>query len=70
MNHRWGEPDRMAQKTERECTRGCRTIKVTIHPGGRRGPQSYTEFWRDGELIGSRGSKVPVCEPVEAEAEA
>lgn len=70
MNHRWPElGNRMAQKTERECLRGCGVIKVTMHPRGRDiRTCHYTEFWRDGELIGARGSKVPVCEPVEVTA--
>lgn len=65
MNHLWSSPNRMAHKTERECTRGCRTIMVTLHPIGRDGREHYTEFWRDGELIAGRGSKRPKCEPVE-----
>jgi hypothetical protein len=66
--HRWGKPDRMAQKTERECLRGCRTVKTTLHPHGRDGFEHYVEYYRDGGLIGARGSKVPVCEPVEVGA--
>ena len=61
--HRWGEPERKVQKTERECTRGCRTIKVTLHPDGREGRVHRIEFWRDGEQI--EGKHTPACEPVE-----
>lgn len=64
MNHLWGAPDRMIHKTERECTRGCRIVMVSLHPFGRDGRVHETEFWRDGELI-SKGSKRPKCEPVE-----
>jgi len=62
MKHKWGEPDRMAFKTERECTRGCRTIRVTFHRGGRH----WIEFYRDGEKVGD--GKTPACEPVEVPA--
>lgn len=58
MNHKWGEPNRMAQKTERECQRGCRTIRVTFHQGGRH----WIEFYRDGEKVSA--GKTPACEPV------
>jgi hypothetical protein len=67
MNHRWSVPNRMAQKTERECLNGCRTVKVTMHPAGREGHEHYVEFYRDGEMIAVRGQRVPVCEPVKAE---
>lgn len=60
--HRWGEPNRMAQKTERECLRGCNTIRVSFHHGGRH----WIEFWRDGEKC--EGPHTPVCESVMAEA--
>jgi hypothetical protein len=66
MNHRWSEPNRMVQKTERECLRGCRTIKVTMHPFGREGRVHSVEFWRDGEKID--GTRTPVCEPVGVKA--
>jgi hypothetical protein len=59
--HSWGAPNRLAQKTERECVRGCRTIKVTMHPDGREGRAHWIEFWRDGEKI--EGRHTPVCEP-------
>ena len=62
QRHRWGEPNRLAQKTERECLRGCRTIRVTFHQGGRH----WIEFWRDGEKC--EGTRTPVCEPVEVTA--
>lgn len=58
MKHRWGAREPKAEKTERECTRGCGTIKVTFHRGGRH----WTEFCRDGEKFEGRGT--PVCEPV------
>jgi len=61
--HSWGEPNRLVQKTERECTRGCRTIRVTFHARGRH----WIEFWRDGEKI--EGTHTPVCEPVMMEVE-
>jgi len=64
--HRWGKPNRLAQKTERECTRNCGTIKVTMHPDGREGREHWVEFWKDGEKIEGKGT--PVCEPVEVEA--
>jgi hypothetical protein len=71
MNHRWPKlGNRMVQKTERECLRGCGTIKVTLHPHGRDGHDHYVEFWRDGELIAGRGERVPVCEVVEQEVTA
>lgn len=65
--HRWGEPNRMAQKTERECLRGCRTIRVTMHPDGREGRRHSVEFWRDGEKC--EGTHTPVCESIEATME-
>jgi hypothetical protein len=64
QRHRWDEPNRLAQKTERECLRGCRTIKVTMHPDGREGRNHWIEYWRDDDLIGAKG-RAPVCEPVE-----
>lgn len=66
QRHRWGEPNRMVHKTERECSRGCRTIKVTLHPFGREGRVHAVEFWRDGEKC--EGARTPVCEPVEVAA--
>lgn len=64
--HRWPKlGNRMAQKTERECLRGCHTIKVTMHPDGREGRDHWIEFWRDGEQI--EGKHTPSCEPVMAE---
>jgi hypothetical protein len=62
QRHRWGEPNRLAQKTERECLRGCRTFRITFHLGGRH----WVEFHRDGDKIG--GARTPVCEPIEVEA--
>jgi len=62
MNHRWPKlGNRMVHKTERECLRGCRTIKVTLHPFGREGRVHGVEFWRDGER--GEGKGTPVCEP-------
>lgn len=60
--HRWGEPDRMAMKTERECVRGCGTIRVTFHQGGRH----WVEFYRDGEKC--EGTHTPICMPVKVPA--
>lgn len=55
--HRWPEDgDRLVQKTERECLRGCRTLRVTFHPEGRR---AYMKYCRDGEWF----DKAPACEP-------
>jgi hypothetical protein len=69
MNHRWPKlGNRMAEKTERECTRGCRTIRTTIHTHGRDGHEHYVEFYRDGELIAGRGERTPACEPGEVKA--
>lgn len=69
MKHRWSAPNRMAQKTERECLNGCRTIRVTMHPHGRDSlREHYVEFYRDGDLIAARGQATPVCEPVEVVA--
>lgn len=70
--HRWpklGDPQeqRFARKTERECLRGCGTIKITLHPEGRDGRVHTIEFWRDGEKI--EGAGTPICEPVEQEVE-
>lgn len=70
MNHRWPElGNRMAQKTERECLRGCGVVKVTMHPHGRDGHEHYVEYWRGEDLIGARGSRVPKCEPVQTKTE-
>jgi hypothetical protein len=63
--HRWGEPNRTARKTERECLHGCRTIRVTLHPDGREGRVHLVEFWRDGEKIESE--RTPVCEVIEVQ---
>jgi hypothetical protein len=61
--HRWPKDgNRMAQKTERECLRGCGTIKVTLHPYGRDGNRHDVEFWRNGEKC--EGTHTPICEPV------
>ena len=65
--HRWSEPNRMAQKTERECLRGCGTIRVTLHPKGRDGSRHDVEFWKDGEKC--EGALTPKCEPVMVEVE-
>ena len=62
--HRWGDPVRFERKTERECSRGCRTIKVTRHEGG----LPWQEFWRDGEIIARAGEPAPPCAPVEVPA--
>lgn len=66
MNHRWKDPVRFPFKTERECKRGCRTIKVTMHPDGREGRAHWIEFYRDGEKVA--GTATPVCEPIGVEA--
>lgn len=57
--HRWGEPNRMAHKTERECLHGCGIIKVSRREieGGR--DVYWTEFWRDCERI--RCERTPSC---------
>lgn len=71
MNHRWPEHgNRMTQKTERECLRGCGVIKVTMHEHGRDSRAGhFVEFYRDGELIAGRGEKTPKCEAVTATKE-
>ncbi len=63
--HRWGAKVVFPHKTECECTKGCRTVKVTRHEheGGR--PVDWTEFWCDGEKI--EGEATPVCEPTTAD---
>lgn len=67
QRHSWPKlGNRMVQKTERECTRNCGWIKVTLHPDGRDGREHYVEFWRDGEKF--EGAHTPVCEPVEVVA--
>jgi hypothetical protein len=57
--HSWGEPNRMAKKTERECKNGCGIIKVTLHPDGREGRRHSVEFYRDGDQIECKGT--PAC---------
>lgn len=65
--HRWPKDgNRMTQKTERECLRGCGTIRVTLHPFGRGGNRHDVEFWKDGEQC--EGTHTPKCEPVMAGA--
>ncbi len=62
--HRWGEPARFPHKTERTCTRGCGTTKVTHHGSENGWPRHSTEFWRDGDQINCKAT--PPCEPSRA----
>jgi hypothetical protein len=65
--HRWPKlGNRMVEKTERECLRGCGIVRVTLHPHGRDGHEHRVEFYRNGELI--PGTATPACEPVEVDA--
>jgi hypothetical protein len=66
--HRWGEKVVFPHKSECECLKGCRTIKVARHENEGGHDVYWTEFWRDGEKIDCAGT--PACEPVAAEMEA
>lgn len=59
--HRWGEPDRLQFKTERECTR-CGLVKVTRHEPG---VLPWVEFWRACERV--PGDGMPPCVISEAQ---
>jgi hypothetical protein len=61
--HSWGEPQRFAHKTERECLNGCGIVKVTRHEGD----QHWVEFWRDLGRV-DVGGKTPVYERAMADA--
>lgn len=64
MKHKWGGKTQfpLAHKTERTCTRGCGTTKVSRHEseGGR--DVYWTEYWRGDARIFCEGT--PACEPV------
>lgn len=70
MNHRWGEPDRMAQKTERTCQNGCGIVKVSFRQWNGARDIYWTEFWRGLDKIAGAGDGTPKCEPVGVTADA
>jgi len=59
QRHRWGPREPVSKfKTERECVKGCGTVKVTWHRNGRH----WAEFYRDGQCIAVEGDPRPPCE--------
>jgi hypothetical protein len=68
--HRWGEPNRLRLKTERQCL-DCGLIKVTVHEPSVSFP--WVEFWReigpDRDLVKVEHSdRTPPCQPAEVQA--
>ena len=55
--HRWGEPNRLPRKTERECLNGCGIVKVTRHEG----QQHWIEFWCIGDIEKLDCDRTPPC---------
>jgi hypothetical protein len=63
MKHRWSEPERFVNKTERSCLNACGIVKVTRHDTV---PFPTIEFWRNEERLDV--SATPACEAVREEA--
>lgn len=58
QRHKWSDKTEFPYKSERECTKGCGTIKVTRHEGNQR----WIEYWKDQARVSI--GKAPACEPV------
>jgi hypothetical protein len=56
--HRWGDPVRSFERTNRECLNGCGIFRVTRHDGDGR---PWVEFWRDESRVDIDG-KTPPCD--------
>lgn len=59
--HEWGQPERFAHKTERQCLK-CGLLKVTRHEA--EGPRDvhWTEWWQGLDEIASRTT--PSCREI------